>query len=187
MQMPPPTPCNASHLYGEFSWPSLDVATLLETLDDLAEEKDQQQDDIIVEKCDGVRVSVWKEAAKMAFGEGLKAMDEAMAAEEERERRDVEIWLEGLVGGADGVEEEGSVCCSCDEEAADGIGKEEAVVDDDDDYDDDTGFEGIGTLERKELAELLDLLGLRGQAEEKQMRMLSKRDGRDKRGGVCIV
>ncbi|KAL8717681.1 MAG: hypothetical protein Q9181_008292 [Wetmoreana brouardii] len=34
---PPPTPRNASHLYGEYSWPSLDVATLTEKLEDVLE------------------------------------------------------------------------------------------------------------------------------------------------------
>ncbi|KAL8644044.1 MAG: hypothetical protein Q9226_007964 [Calogaya cf. arnoldii] len=45
LQAPPATPRNASHLYGEFSWPSLDISTLLEKLEDvaLAEEEQLQQ------------------------------------------------------------------------------------------------------------------------------------------------
>ncbi|KAL8712909.1 MAG: hypothetical protein Q9225_006856 [Loekoesia sp. 1 TL-2023] len=41
-QAPPSTPCNASHLYGEFSWPSLDVATLVLKLEDIAECKEDE-------------------------------------------------------------------------------------------------------------------------------------------------
>ncbi|KAI4181856.1 MAG: hypothetical protein L6R41_006367 [Letrouitia leprolyta] len=42
---PPPTPRNASQLYGEFSWPSLDVATLLSRLEDVAESRDSKESD----------------------------------------------------------------------------------------------------------------------------------------------
>ncbi|KAL8703875.1 MAG: hypothetical protein Q9201_002964 [Fulgogasparrea decipioides] len=45
---PAPTPRNASHLFGEYSWPSLDVATLTEKLEDVLEtcqDHDESQDD----------------------------------------------------------------------------------------------------------------------------------------------
>lgn len=43
-QAPPPTPRNASHLYGEFAWPSLDVASLIDKLEDIAD-ADHDDDD----------------------------------------------------------------------------------------------------------------------------------------------
>ena len=44
LQAPPATPRNASHLYGEFSWPSLDICTLLEKLEDVVAEEEQQEE-----------------------------------------------------------------------------------------------------------------------------------------------
>lgn len=41
-QAPPPTPRNASHLYDEFSWPSLDVATLASKLEDVTESEEEE-------------------------------------------------------------------------------------------------------------------------------------------------
>ncbi|CAO1598238.1 hypothetical protein XANCAGTX0491_002008 [Xanthoria calcicola] len=46
LEAPPATPRNASHLYGEFSWPSLDICTLLEKLEDVvAEEEDEDEEE----------------------------------------------------------------------------------------------------------------------------------------------
>ncbi|KAL8922033.1 MAG: hypothetical protein Q9172_003749 [Xanthocarpia lactea] len=95
LQAPPPTPRNCSHLYGEFSWPSLDIATLLDKLEDVAEEEQQQDPfadfaDMLV-ACYGEQDNSIT-TQKAVFGEILQLLEGTALKKERR----ISEWLEGV-------------------------------------------------------------------------------------------
>ncbi|KAL8858003.1 MAG: hypothetical protein Q9178_005464 [Gyalolechia marmorata] len=95
LQAPPPTPRNCSHLYGEFSWPSLDIATLLDKLEDVAEEEQQQDPladfaEMLVARYAEQDNSIPTQQA--AFGEILQLLEGTALKKEKR----ISEWLEGV-------------------------------------------------------------------------------------------
>ncbi len=96
LQAPPPTPRNCSHLYGEFSWPSLDIATLLDKLEDVAEEQQQQQDPLA--DFAEMLVACYAEqdnsitTQQAIFGEVLQLLEGTAMKKERR----ISEWLAGI-------------------------------------------------------------------------------------------
>ena len=95
LQAPPPTPRNCSHLYGEFSWPSLDITTLLDKLEDVAEE--QQQQDPFADLAQ-MLIACYAEqdnsitTQQAVFGEVLQLLEGTAMKKERR----ISEWLQGV-------------------------------------------------------------------------------------------
>ncbi|KAL9034063.1 MAG: hypothetical protein Q9180_005611 [Flavoplaca navasiana] len=109
LEAPPATPRDASHLYGQFSWPSLDICTLLSKLEDLAVAEEQNQDrhfpseDPHGEFCDMLITKYADEdndihTQQKIFTDILKLLDYRCDGARES---GIYNWLEGVVGEAD--------------------------------------------------------------------------------------
>ncbi|KAL9627383.1 MAG: hypothetical protein Q9204_006604 [Flavoplaca sp. TL-2023a] len=109
LEAPPATPRNASNLYGQFSWPSLDICTLFSKLEDLAvaEEPNQDQhfpsDDPHEDFCDMLITKYADEdddiqTQQKVFTDILKLLDYRCRGGTES---GIYNWLEGVVGEAD--------------------------------------------------------------------------------------
>ncbi|KAL8708306.1 MAG: hypothetical protein Q9220_006781 [cf. Caloplaca sp. 1 TL-2023] len=104
---PPPTPRNCSHLYGEFSWPSLDLASLTEKLEDVAEEE-ARDIEILEQLCshdDNDHNEADEEHDVVDDFDGELVFAEAVEDRFEEDERRVVEWLNGVIG----EEGEGSV------------------------------------------------------------------------------
>ncbi|KAL8838605.1 MAG: hypothetical protein Q9176_005002 [Flavoplaca citrina] len=109
LEAPPATPRNASNLYGQFSWPSLDICTLFSKLEDLAVAEDQNQnqhfpyDDPHEDFCDMLITKYADEdndiqTQQKVFTDILKLLDYRCGGGRES---GIYNWLEGVVGEAD--------------------------------------------------------------------------------------
>ncbi|KAL8679159.1 MAG: hypothetical protein Q9186_004550 [Xanthomendoza sp. 1 TL-2023] len=165
-QTPASTPRNASHLYGEFSWPSLDIATLMERLEDLAEE--EQLGFSAVDGEEGIQNDEEEEDA--AFGEILRRLVVGPKGGV------VEEWLRGVRQedgryGSDGGE---GLYYGCEEVVGVGV----------DGVDVDGSHEDDGLDDEKEWIESLGLMGITRAVGE----CLKGVKGRERRrGGVVVV
>ncbi|KAL8878229.1 MAG: hypothetical protein Q9192_008495 [Flavoplaca navasiana] len=107
LEAPPATPRNASNLYGQFSWPSLDICTLFSKLEDLvvAEEQNQHSpaEDAIKDFCDMLITKYADEdndiqTQQKVFTDILKLLDYRC---DEGIEYGIYNWLEDVVGEAD--------------------------------------------------------------------------------------
>lgn len=202
---PPPTPRNAGQLYGEFSWPSLDVATLVERLEDLAEGSDG-----------GDSLALEHTTSAIGYSETRCSSAGECICEDGSPAEDF------LVKGADDVEVtclggEGEVSAStpayddtsrhsgiAGRVAEDTLPKTDSAFEDlhhtclegedehpefellnaDDDTNDESGF--LGSRDWAELLGMLGWLGgFDGEAQE-QLLELNERPEGEKRWGVCV-
>ncbi|KAL8732630.1 MAG: hypothetical protein Q9166_002605 [cf. Caloplaca sp. 2 TL-2023] len=176
-QAPPSTPRNASHLYGEFSWPSLNIAALIERLEDLAEEEQGREifEDFpaIVEGAAASRELCCEEQHVTEVNE----RSPPRLSERELKNRPIYEWLEGVYSDPNDSDNE-SLYFSCSDDG------EANELDDVDDVDDAHEW-----LDREDWVELLRLLGwlegFEGEAEDRLLGV-NERRGRERRGG-CVI
>ncbi|KAL8779401.1 MAG: hypothetical protein Q9213_006969 [Squamulea squamosa] len=188
LQAPPSTPCNASYLYGEFSWPSLDLATLLDRLEDVAEGEEQQDD--FVE---------FSELLVACYGEEDNSIGNQQAVFSEIQsllngtvpKRDSKIykWLEGVDEGSN--DDNDSLYFTASEAGDSGSESESKYTDAKTGFDHDNNVEAIDDnewlddLDRAEMGELLGWFkGFEGQTQD-QMLEVNARTGRARRSG-CV-
>ncbi|KAL8766937.1 MAG: hypothetical protein Q9209_006418 [Squamulea sp. 1 TL-2023] len=186
-QTPPSTPRNASHLYGEFSWPSLDLATLLDRLEDVAE-GEQQQDHFV--DFSEILVACYGEEddstsnQQAVFSEILSLLDGTVP------KRDSKIykWLEGVYEGSEGDNDSLYFTAS---EAGDSESESESEYTDaktgpdcDNIINSIDENEWVDDLDRAEMGKLLGWFeGFEGETQE-QMLEVNARTGRARRSGT---
>ncbi|KAI4235464.1 MAG: hypothetical protein LQ349_003154 [Xanthoria aureola] len=194
LEAPPATPRNASHLYGEFSWPSLDICTLLEKLEDVVAEKDEEEE--------GEEEEQYLPSDNNDFADALIARygpEDDSVPSQQKVFSDILTLLEMQV----------RICDWIDEVSDDYEDYEEhesmyftASNDDDDDDDDDDEFMdgktdvdvGVGVIhddewvddeDREDMGELLGWFDGFGEGVQSQMVVVNGRRGRERRVG-CI-
>ncbi|KAI4280771.1 MAG: hypothetical protein L6R38_004197 [Xanthoria sp. 2 TBL-2021] len=196
LQAPPATPRNASHLYGEFSWPSLDISTLLEKLEDVVAEEEQQrqqrhlpfEDDLAempIVRYGQEDNSVLSQQA--AFSEILSLL-EGQGSAMGKERKIFE-WMEEVSedGHGHGDDTESMYFtadddASADDEYTDAKSDVNANANDVDAIHDD---EWVDDEDRRDMGELLGWFGVFGDEMQERMVLVNERRGRERRTG-CV-
>ncbi|KAL8852879.1 MAG: hypothetical protein Q9221_002255 [Calogaya cf. arnoldii] len=203
-QAPHATPRNASYLYGEFSWPSLDISTLLERLEDVAvaeEEQLQQQHqrllpiaqifgDVLTTRHGEENSSLDKQQA--VFNEILMLLDEDCTRVDMEYR--IHEWLDGVPEQVNEEDEE-EYFTADDDVASTDDDFTDAISNVDDDMTNDVDANAVPWMDDEERTYMGEMNGwfdgfggtdVRTLNQvQKRMVEVNEREGRDRRMG-CV-
>ncbi|KAI4244963.1 MAG: hypothetical protein L6R42_010316 [Xanthoria sp. 1 TBL-2021] len=200
LQAPPATPRNASHLYGEFSWPSLDISTLLEKLEDVVAEEEQHHQhtlspsendfaETLVARYGQESNSVLSQQA--VFSEILSLLDGQGSAMGKDNK--IFKWLEEVSEDGHGDDNESMYFTADDDASADDeymdansdVNANANDVDVDVDVDAIHDDEWVDDEDRRDMGELLGWFGGFGDEMQERLVLVNERRGRERRTG-CV-